>query len=296
MATGLTEGRAGSTWRPGSVLRTTLSLRAPLLLPLLVFALPLLGALLLGLARAWDGPAWSQLWADSQTAPALSLSLWVGLASTGLSLTLTLWLVTHLHGTPVWLRVQRSLGSLLAVPHAAFAIGLALLLMPSGLLARLLAPLAGWAFPPAVATVQDAWGLSLILGLVLKEVPFLLWNVVAQLQRVGQGREIERQLQMAASMGYPARSTWWRVLWPQLLPRLALPLLAVWAYGLTVVDMALVLGPTLPPPLAVLAWQWLRDADDAMGQQGAAAAVLLTVVMAAGALAAWLLMRALKRV
>jgi putative thiamine transport system permease protein len=53
------------------------------------------------------------------------------------------------------------------------------------------------------------------------------------------------------------------------------PLLAVLAYGLTVVDMALVIGPTSPPTLAVLAWQWLLDADPARNAQGAAAAWLL---------------------
>ena len=37
-------------------------------------------------------------------------------------------------------------------------------------------------------------------------------------------------------------------------------------------DVALVIGPTTPPTLAVLAWQWLQDADPAMNAQGAAAA------------------------
>jgi putative thiamine transport system permease protein len=177
---------------------------------------------------------------------------------------------------------------LLAVPHAAFAIGLALLLMPSGLVARGIALVTGWTSPPDVATVQDPWGFALIAGLVCKEVPFLLWNVAALLQRAGQGAELVQQLRVAATLGYSARSAWVRLLWPQLLPLLALPLLAVWAYGLTVVDMALVLGPTRPPTLAVLAWQWLLDADAALNRQGAAAAVLLAVVVA---LVAWLVQR-----
>ena len=253
------------------------------LVPAVVFALPLTAALWLGLSSAIDVRAWSQLFADSQFGPALRLSLWVGVLATALSLAATLWLVTGLHGSVLWLRVQAALGPLLAVPHAAFAVGWALLLMPSGLLARGLALFTGWVSPPDIATVQDPLGFALIGGLVLKEVPFLLWSVAAQLQRVGQGAEITRQLHTAAAMGYASRSVWWRVLWPQLLPRLALPLLAVWAYSLTVVDMALVLGPTRPPTLAVLAWQWLLDADEAVNRQGAAAALLLTVLMALGA-------------
>ena len=260
-------------------------------LPALLFALPLIGSLLLGLAGAMDGPAWRLLLADSQLWPGLGLSLWVGSASVMLSLLVTLWLVAHLHGTALWRRVQRALGALLALPHAAFAVGLSLLLMPSGLPVRVLALVSGWSSPPDVASVQDRFGLALMAGLVLKEVPFLLWNVVALSQRAGHAAQLERQLQIGASLGYAASSMWWRVLWPQLLPHLALPLLAVWAYSLTVVDMALVLGPTRPPTLAVLAWGWLLDADALVNRQGASAALLLTGLTFGGALMATALWR-----
>jgi putative thiamine transport system permease protein len=81
------------------------------------------------------------------------------------------------------------------------------------------------------------------------------------------------------------------VVWPQLLPRWGAPLLAVWAYSLTVVDVALVIGPGAPPTLAVLAWQWLQDADPATNAQGAAAAWLLAAVLLTGAGVAWLALR-----
>ena len=249
--------------------------------PACAFGLPLLTALWLGVAQAADAAAWSALLTDSQFAPALRLSVFTGTLASALALALTLMCVMQLHGTRHWQAIQNAVGPVLAVPHAAFAVGLALLIMPSGWLSRMVAPLLGWSSPPDVATVQDPWGLSLILGLVLKELPFLLLNVMAQFQKAGQGAELDRQLQVAATLGYSVRSTWMRVLWPQLLPRLALPLLAVWAYSFTVVDMALVLGPTRPPTLAVLAWQWLQDSSDALNRQGAAAALLLTVVMAA---------------
>jgi putative thiamine transport system permease protein len=251
--------------------------------PAAAFTLPLLVALGFGLADAVDATAWSALWTDAAWRPALALSLWVGVCSTLLSLLLAMAIVRQVFDSALWAPLQRALGAMLAVPHAAFAVGLGLLLMPSGLLMRLLAPLAGWQAPPDVPTVQDPYGLALIAGLVLKEVPFLLWTLCAQLQPVGQGARLRGQLQTAQTLGYGSRACWARVLWPQLLPRLALPVLAVWAYGLTVVDMALVLGPTRPPTLAVLAWQWLLDADAALNRQGAAAALLLTGVMVAGA-------------
>jgi putative thiamine transport system permease protein len=259
-----------------------------------LFALPLLAAMLFALGAALDAAAWRRLFDDPALSPALALGVWVGAAATGVSLALTLWIVTHLHATAAWARVERWLGALLAVPHAAFAVGLALLLMPSGLLLRLAAPWVGWDAPPSLATVQDPFGLALIAGLVFKELPFLLWNVAAQLRPVAQARQVRQQLQTGQAMGYPAASLWWRVLWPQLLPRLALPLLAVWAYGVSVVDMALVLGPTRPPTLAQLAWSWLLDADAATNAQGAAASLLIAVVIAAGALLAVALVRVLR--
>lgn len=262
--------------------------------PAAAFALPLLASLWFALAGALDVAAWLRLFADPALPQALALSVGVGVAATVLSLAITLWLVTHLHGTAAWMRIEQSLGALLAVPHAAFAIGLALLLMPSGLLLRLAAPLPGWESPPDVSTVHDSLGLALTLGLVLKEVPFLLWNVAAQLRPVAQAAQLRQALLTGQAMGYSAASVWWRVIWPQLLPRLALPLLAVWAYGASVVDMALVLGPTNPPTLAQLAWSWLLDADAAINAQGAAAALLLAGVVALGAALAVAGVRALR--
>ena len=203
----------------------------------------------------------------------------MGSASTLLALGTSLLLVTHLHGTPAWRRVERALGALLAVPHAAFAVGLALLLMPSGALMRLAAPLAGWDSPPAVATVQDPAGLALIAGLVLKEVPFLLWSALALLRRPDVAAALQRQTRLARSLGLPPRRLWWTVLWPQWAPRLRWQVLAVLAYGLTVVDVALIAGPGAPQTLAVLAWQALSDADPLRAAQGAAAAWLLAATL-----------------
>jgi len=181
---------------------------------------------------------------------------------------------------------------MLAVPHAAFAIGLAFLIAPSGWLLRALSPWAtGFDAPPPWLTTQDPWGLGLIAVLVAKEVPFLLWAAATQLQRADVAHRLTRELQVTLSMGYGPRKAWWIVLWPQLWPRLRWPMLAVLAYSLTVVDMALVIGPTSPPTLAVLAWQWLLDADVVLNAQGAAAAWLLAFALAVSAMVLWQLPR-----
>jgi putative thiamine transport system permease protein len=267
--------------------------------PLLLFALPIAAALPVAVWQGLSGPAWQALASDTQLPRALMLSTGTALASTLASLALTLWLVTHLYGGRAWTTLTRALGPLLALPHAAFAIGLALLVMPAGVLARLLAPPFGWSTPPDWPTVNDANGVGLTLVLIGKETPFLLWNAVALLARPELAQQLRGWLASGRTLGYGDGAIWWRVLWPLLLPRLAWPLLAVLAYGLTVVDLALIVGPASPPTLAVIAWQSLQDGDVARNGEGAAMALLLALLLiacmlllAAGAALLWRAWRA----
>jgi len=274
----MTNARAGGSpatrWRNGWM-------RAA---PMALYALPLMLALVLALAQAADADAWRALAADPQLPRALGLSLGSALVSSGLALAATLALVSHLHGSALWAWLSRALAPMLALPHAAFAIGLALLVMPAGVFARLLAPLAGWTAPPDWATVNDPQGFGLTAVLVGKELPFLLWNAVALLNRPDVAASVRAWLGSGATLGYSRSAVWWRVLWPLLLPRLGWPLLAVLAYSLTVVDLALLVGPASPPTLAVIAWQGLQHADVARNAEGAAAATLLGAVLLAATL------------
>jgi putative thiamine transport system permease protein len=247
--------------------------------PLLLFALPIAAALPVAVWQGLSASAWSALATDSQVPRALVLSIGTALVSTLASLALTLWLVTHLYGNRAWALLTRALGPLLAVPHAAFAIGLALLVMPAGVIARLLALPLGWSAPPDWPTVNDANGIGLTLVLVGKETPFLLWNAVALLTRPELALQLRGWLASGRTLGYSDGAIWWRALWPLLLPRLAWPLLAVLAYGLTVVDLALIVGPASPPTLAVIAWQSLQDAAAPRNAEGSAMALLLAGVL-----------------
>ena len=266
-----------------------------LLLGLLI-ATPVLGTMGSAIAAALDLQAWRAMRDDPQLPRALAMTLCTGLAATAISIALTAWLLSRSFPGPLWTRTVKALPAMLAVPHATFAIGLAFLIAPSGWLLRAISPWAtGFDSPPPWATTQDPWGLGLIAVLVAKEVPFLLWAAATQLQRADTALRWARELDVARSMGYAPRTAWWRVLWPQLWPRLAGPMLAVLAYSLTVVDMALVIGPTSPPTLAVLAWEWLLDADATINAQGAAAAWLLAGVVALLAGGLWALRGRLRR-
>jgi putative thiamine transport system permease protein len=251
---------------------------APVAAGLLGTLLPSLGYLpALGGERLSLEP-WRQLAQAPGLATAVRLSLVSGLAATALALALTILVFAAGHGTRTLTRAKQSMTPVLAVPHLAMAVGLAFLIAPSGWLVRLLSPwLTGWQRPPDLALVQDHQGLALILGLALKETPFLILMTFAAL---GQVRADER-LRMARSLGYGPVCAWLKVVLPSIYPQIRLPVYAVLAYSLSVVDMAIVLGPSTPPTLAVLVLRWFNDPDLTMRFQAAAGAGLQLALVAA---------------
>jgi putative thiamine transport system permease protein len=253
-------------------------------------AIPLTWSLWTSVQAGLDVEAWLALMDDPQTLPALLLSMGTGLAASALATVAAAWLlsVTFTMTQSKQPPLLRWLAPMLAVPHAAFAIGLVMLIAPSGWVMRVVSPWAsGFDQPPAWITTQDPYGLGLIAVLVAKEIPFLLWVAVSHLQRPDLAHRLRLELQCACSMGYSPTQAWWRIVWPQLLPRLYAPLLAVLAYSLTVVDVAIIIGPISPPTLSVLVWQWLQEADQQTHAKGAAGALLLCLVLASLSCLIW---------
>ena len=200
---------------------------------------------------------WQQLFAWPGLSQAVWLSLFTGMTSTFLALVISLTILSLLWNSRFWLWVSLYIAPALALPHVAFAIGLGFLISPSGWLVRAIVPFTRWNEPPLWLTVNDPQGFSLILMLLIKGVPFLLLMSVGVLQQLRP----ERQLMVAQSLGYDRVQAWWKVLVPQLYEKLKLPLFAVLVYGLTVVDAALIIGPQLSAPLAVLVLRWFQHPD-----------------------------------
>jgi putative thiamine transport system permease protein len=249
---------------------TLLVFLGPVVAGLLGTVLPAFGYLpVLGGERLSLEP-WRELAAAPGVGTAVRVTLLSGTLSTLLALGLTILVFAAGHGTTGLVRVKRAMVPLLAVPHLATAVGLAFLIAPSGWLARLAAPWAGWQTPPDVALVQDRLGLALTLGLTLKETPFL---VLMTFGALGQVRADDR-LRLARTLGYGPVQAWLKVVLPLVYPQIRLPVYAVLAYSLSVVDMAIVLGPTTPPTLAPLVLRWFNDPDLGMRFQAAAGACL----------------------
>jgi putative thiamine transport system permease protein len=240
---------------------------------------PLVAGLLAVLYGALDEAAWFALFEHPQLWPALALSIGTGTLSLIISALLAFWIVAGLYSSKLWAGSSGLMGGFLSLPHLAFAIGFGFLITPSGLLARIIGSIAGWAVPPQWVTTQDPYGLSLVAVLVLKEVPFLIWLISAQLARPDVSQTLKGHFRISQSLGHGSASVWLRVFIPQILPRLKWPLLIVWFYGASVVDVALAIGPTQPPPLSLIIWSDLNNADPAVNSRGTAGALFLTTML-----------------
>jgi len=221
---------------------------------------------------------WRMLLATTGLVHMLTLTICSAVLSTLLSLLIALSVISILWETRQWHTLQRWLSPLMAVPHVALAFGVMFVLMPSGLLSRVLALMLGWQSPPYWQTVQDPYGISLILLLVLKEVPFLIFMTAAATTQL----PITNTLRLGASLGFRPGVVWLKLIWPQLYPMIRLPVYTVLAFAMSVVDVALVLGPANPPTFAVQILQWIQDPDlnnSLCAAAGSVLLLLLTVVV-----------------
>ena len=226
---------------------------------------------------------WLRMVSEPGMAQALWLSLKTGLLSTFAALVGCFLLIAGWYGTRVFSRLERLLSPLLSVPHAAAALGLAFLIAPSGWISRLFSPWAtGWMRPPDVLIVQDPGGWSLIAGLTIKELPFLLLMALAALPQI---RAPER-MKVAQALGYGLVRGWFLTVMPSLYAQIRLPIYAVLAYAMSNVDVAMVLGPSRPPTLSIFILRWMTDPDLAL-RAPAAAAALVQLALVAGAILLW---------
>lgn len=245
---------------------------------------------LTGFAMVFD---WQGVWRS------IGLTVYSAIASSYLACLITFAILQATWGTRIWRKIELSLSPLLAMPHVAFAIGFAFLFAPTGMGIRALHSLFG--YDPAVQGVNDVvllikdpHALGLIVMLALKEVPFLLLmsiSILAQLKVT----QIEK---VSASLGYSKNQMWWKCILPQWFAKLRFPMLAVIAYSLSVVDVALIIGPTNPPTFAVLVWQWFSDPDLSLLPRAAAGAVILfaiaSLLIAFARLVEWTITKGIK--
>ena len=261
-----------------------LLLAGPILAGLAGTILPAFGYLpVLGGAELSPQP-FRELAAEPGLLTSVMLSIGVGLAATLVSVIVVALFLAGWTGTRAFMRIQHLVSPLLSVPHAAAAFGFAFLIAPSGMVVRLMSPgLTGWTAPPDALIVHDPAGLTMTVGLAVKEIPFVLLVSLAALQ---QANSRERCI-LAASLGYGRVIGFLHTVWPSVYRQIRLAVFAVLAFSTSVVDVAMILGPTSPAPLAVRVVGWMGDPDLSMRFKASAGA-LLQLVVTALALIAWL--------
>lgn len=204
------------------------------------------------------------------------LSLSSTLLATCSAFFISQWLCMQLYRSSSWRWLQFSLGPLLAVPHLAFAIGFAFVIAPSGWLMRLISPaLTGFEIPPDWLIVNDNYALSLSAALIIKEIPFFVLMTLSAMSKLN----VDKTLQVGASLGYSHNQAWRKLIFPQLFEQLRLPFYAVLSYSLSVVDLSIVLGPAAPSTFAVLINDWFNQPELSMRLVGASAASFLLLML-----------------
>ncbi|PMH46694.1 thiamine ABC transporter permease [Vibrio sp. 10N.286.49.B3] len=231
---------------------------------------PVLGLNQPSVAAFWQVFTWSGV------EKSILISLFSALGSTYLACLMTFAILQSCWHRRQWRWIENSLAPLLAMPHVAFAIGFTFLFSSTGIIARLLATFIDHNHPifnqaGADLVVNDPYALGLTLVLAMKEVPFLLLMSIPILQQLN----IDKTRQVCASLGYSTSQMWWKCLLPQWLNKIRFPLFAVIAYGVSVVDLSLIVGPTNPPSFAVLVWQWFNEPNLSLLPRAAAGAIIL---------------------
>ena len=219
------------------------------------------------------------------TATTLMVGLTASALATGLGIAAAAVLSTGVMG---WSRCAHAL--MIAAPQTAIAAALVLLWAPNGWVVRLVwsaAAALGWDLgpPPAFAFPGDGWGLSLLLGLVLKEAPFVALSLVVVARDAGA----QDRLRVAASMGYGPTTAWLKLSLPIAYAQARMLMWTMVIFNLGSVELALMLGPSTPPTLTALAFETARDPTAAAPLKAAAMALLLLAACGVG-LAAWALL------
>lgn len=202
------------------------------------------------------------------------LTLLITFASTFLAAMLSFSIIQSMWQSKSWKWIESLLAPILALPHVTFAIGFVFLFSPSGLLSRFMTLLSNDSVNNGWSLIHDQYGLGLIAVLTLKEIPFILLMSLALLKQLN----LKQTFYSAYSLGYSNRETWQKLIFPQWLVKIRFSLFAVAAYSLAVVDIALIIGPTKPYPLAVLVWQWFNHADITHYTTASAGALVLMLL------------------
>ena len=186
------------------------------------------------------------------------LSFFTGFISTLLALFFSQVIILYIFQTKFYQFLKTIIFPLLALPHITMAIGLMFIFSPSGLFFRLFSPwLTGFERPPNFFILPDEYGFFLILGLVLKEIPFFILVSMSAIEQFGA----KKFLNVGKSLQHSTFSVWCILLFPLIYKRIRLIVFIVIAFAASVLDMSLLLAPSTPSTLAIRILQYYQSSE-----------------------------------
>ncbi|MFT5223473.1 MAG: putative spermidine/putrescine transport system permease protein [Glaciecola sp.] len=230
----------------------------------LLFAGALGGALHSTFSTRGAASGWSTALADPRLPRAIAFTFAVTVATTVLSSLIALALAAAIRRRP---RREFLVGVPVLVPHLVLASVAVLWLSAGGLADRLLGGL-------PVDLVRDSWGAGIVLVSTWKEAPFLTLLVL-----LAWDDAVIARCEAAATLGADRLAQRRHLVWPAVRTPLALGALVAAAFVLGSFEVPLLVGPTEPAMLAVLALQQTR-VGSLDGTAVASATLLLTSLLA----------------
>lgn len=162
---------------------------------------------------------------------------------------------------------------ILAMPHTALAFGFLLLLSADGVISRMIVSISG-SVQPDYLFPRDSFGIGALLSLVVKETIFL----TALGMSIAKTLPIDATFMVGRQGGYSRHDVWRFLLWPQIMKRLRPAFFVIFVFGLTNLEVAMILGPDQPQFASIRAYRMLQDPDDLTRQAGALGSLILLVL------------------
>jgi putative spermidine/putrescine transport system permease protein len=260
---------------------------------MVVIVVLFMGGLVMGLLQSfgympWIGKttftleAYVNIFSDKGFLRSLTLTCWIGFASTILAMVFALISALALRQEFPGKRSVMFVFQLnVPIPHIVGAIGILFLFSQSGLIARI-AHLGGLIstsseFP---AMVYDKYAIGIILEYLWKAVPFTGVILLAVLQSVGEDYE-----DVACALGANRWQRLWYVIIPLVMPGLLRASILVFAFTFGAFEIPFLLGQRYPSALPVLAYRSYHDVDlnarsEAMAMSMIIAALIMVLILA----------------
>jgi putative thiamine transport system permease protein len=243
----------------------------------LILILPIIGLLDDALGR-YSGISWTRglerLWSEPALIDSLILSLWVASASLIISLFIARAMsakTLQVSDSGVWRSV------LLAMPHSALAVGLLLALSTGGVGWRWISVFFELPLDQQYLFPRDPWGMGTILSLVIKESAFLIAIAIPITKRL----PLRSYQVIARQAGLTQIQCHHQLIWPQVIRLMWPAIFVVFVFGLTNLEVSLILGPDQPQLIGVRLFQLLTD-PNALNRQAGALGLLILLVLLVG--------------